>query len=85
MRLCLILRQGASPLRPPAPFPSTLIVGEGRELSRVRKPRQKRAPLTILFPLQGALLMRERGPLVAVACAASRWSAPKRANVSGST
>jgi hypothetical protein len=39
----VILRQGASPLRPPAPFPSDLIVGAGRDLSRVRKPRQKPA------------------------------------------
>ena len=34
---------GDSPLRPPAPFPSDLIVGAGRDLSRVRKPRQKTA------------------------------------------
>jgi len=46
MRRCLKLRQGASPLRPPAPFPSTSMVwGEGN-LSRVRKPRQSSAPLT---------------------------------------
>jgi hypothetical protein len=45
MRRCLILRQGQAP-ETPAPFPWGLILQNGRNLSRVRKPRQKRAPLT---------------------------------------
>ena len=36
MRRCLILRQGASPLRPPAPFPWFWIVRSEADLSRVR-------------------------------------------------
>jgi hypothetical protein len=49
MRRCLILRQGTSPLRPPAPFPSESMFQNGRNLSRVRKPRKNRAPLTDSF------------------------------------
>ena len=45
MRRCLILLQGASPLRPPAPFPSSTRFRNGGNLSRVRKPRNS-APLT---------------------------------------
>src|SRR5580692_5970367 len=44
MRRCLILRQGASPLRPLAPFPRCWMIPNGENLSRVRKPRKKRAP-----------------------------------------
>ena len=46
MRRCLKLRQRVNPLRPPAPFPCDLIMPNGGNLSRVRKPRTKRAPLT---------------------------------------
>jgi hypothetical protein len=63
MRRCLKLRQGASPLRPPAPFPSNLIIGGGEDLSRVRKPRKKRAPLTNPLPHEQRANKRERGPL----------------------
>jgi hypothetical protein len=49
MRRCLILRQGTSPLRPPAPFPSESMFQNGKNLSRVRKPRKNRAPLTDSF------------------------------------
>jgi len=63
MRRCLKLRQGADPLRPPAPFPSNLIIGGGEELSRVRKPRKKRAPLTTPLPHEQRANKRERGPL----------------------
>src|SRR5450631_4009553 len=45
-RRCLKLRQGASPLRPLAPFPWALIFQNGGNLSRVRKPRRNGAPLT---------------------------------------
>jgi hypothetical protein len=67
MRRCLILRQGASPLRPPAPFPSGPMFQNGRNLSRVRKPRKQRAPLTDSFRSEDSTGMRERGPVNAVA------------------
>jgi hypothetical protein len=63
MRRCLILRQGEkAPLKPPAPFPSGSIFQNGRNLSRVRKPRKKRAPLTDSFRSEDPAEMRERGP-----------------------
>ena len=62
MRRCLILRQGARPLRPPAPFPSESMFQNGRNLSRVRKPRINRAPLTDSFHSEDLTGMRERGP-----------------------
>jgi len=65
LRRCLKLRQGASPLRPPAPFPSGSRFQNGRNLSRVRKPRKKRAPLTDSFRSEDSTEMRERGPLEA--------------------
>ena len=37
---------GGQPPETPAPFPWDWIVGNARDLSRVRQPRQKRAPLT---------------------------------------
>ena len=45
MRRCLILRQGASPLRPPAPFPSSSILWKRVNPSRVRFAGQKPAAL----------------------------------------
>jgi len=62
MRRCLILRQGGNPLRPPAPFPSGSMFQNGRNLSRVRKARKKRAPLTDSFRSEDSAGMRERGP-----------------------
>ena len=62
MRRRLILRQGASPLRPPAPFPSDYMFRNGRNLSRVRKPRNNGAPLTNPLRSEDATEMRERGP-----------------------
>ena len=74
MRRCLILRQGTSPLKPPAPFPSGSMFQNGRNLSRVRKPRTNRAPLTDFFRSESATGMRERGPLGGPPCVpASRW------------
>jgi hypothetical protein len=61
MRRCLILRQGARPLRPPAPFPSPSIFQNGGKLSRVRKPRKNRAPLTASLRSEDLPKMRERG------------------------
>ena len=49
MRRCLILRQGDEPPETPAPFPSGSMFQNGRNLSRVRKPRKNRAPLTDSF------------------------------------
>jgi hypothetical protein len=63
MRLCLILRQGASPLRPPAPFPSGSRFQNGGDLSRVRKPRNNGAPLTAPLRSEDIAEMRERGLL----------------------
>src|SRR4030095_8117848 len=60
MRRCLILRQGTSPLRPPAPFPSGSMFQNGKNLSRVRKPRKNRA-LDRFLPFRRATGMRERG------------------------
>ena len=62
MRRCLILRQGASPLRPPAPFPSGPMFQNGGNLSRVRKPRKTGAPLTDSLRSKDSTEMRERGP-----------------------
>ena len=76
MRRCLILRQGASPLRPPAPFPSATILQKEGNLSRVRKPRKNGAPLTDSLPSEDFPQMRERGPLHRWQYTASRWSAP---------
>lgn len=63
MRRCLKLRQGVTPLRPPAPFPCDLIIPNGGNLSRVRKPRTKRAPLTDSLRSGTPTDTRERGPL----------------------
>ena len=63
MRRCLILRQGASPLRSPAPFPSALIVRKQGPLSRVRYAGKNRPPLTEgLASEHNIPVMRERGP-----------------------
>uniref|UniRef100_Q01RW2 Uncharacterized protein n=1 Tax=Solibacter usitatus (strain Ellin6076) TaxID=234267 RepID=Q01RW2_SOLUE len=62
MRRCLKLRQGASPLRPPAPFPSGTRFQNGGNRSRVRKPRNPGAPLTDPHRSEERAEMRERGP-----------------------
>jgi hypothetical protein len=62
MRRCLKLRQGASPLRPPAPFPSGTRFQNGGNPSRVRKPRNTGAPLTDSHRSEARAEMRERGP-----------------------
>jgi len=78
MRRCLILRQGASPLRPPAPFPLASRFQKGGNLSRVRKPRKNGAPLTDSLPSEETPEIRERGPLrKREHRTASRWSAPR--------
>ena len=63
MRRCLNLRQGASPLRPPAPFPSGSRFQNGGDQSRVRKPRKYGAPLTDPLRSEDIAEMRERGLL----------------------
>ena len=78
MRRCLILRQGASPLRPPAPFPFRLIMGKAENLSRVRKPRKRRAPLTDSLPSQEVYWDKGKGAFGKQGQhTASRWSASK--------
>jgi hypothetical protein len=62
MRRCLILRQGASPLRPRPPFPRHPCCRTGGDLSRVRKPRKNGAPLTDGLRSEEFTEMRERGP-----------------------
>jgi hypothetical protein len=62
MRRCLKLRQGASPLRPPAPFPSGTRFQNGGSPSRVRRPRNTSAPLTDSHRSEESTEMRERGP-----------------------
>ena len=70
LRRCLKLRQGASPLRPRPPFPEQLILQNGVNRSRVRKPRRSGAPLTDRFRSEtktwdkgkGALWTRAQAP-----------------------
>ena len=62
MRRCLILRQGASPLRPQAPFPSGTRLQNGGNPSRVRQPRNLSAPLTDSHRSEESAEMRERRP-----------------------
>ena len=56
-------RQGASPLRPRPPFPGICIVRSASDLSRVRKPRKNRAPLTNRRRSEDFPMKRKRGPL----------------------
>jgi hypothetical protein len=67
MRRCLKLRQGASPLRPPAPFPSDWIIRKGGNLSRVRCAGQKQAALDRLPPFRRNCLTRGKGGISAAA------------------
>jgi hypothetical protein len=78
MRRCLKLRQGASPLRPPAPFPSGSSLQNGGNLSRVRKPRKTGAPLTDRLRSEEATEMRERGPLASEAAFCLPLVGPRR-------
>ena len=61
MRRCLKLRQGASPLRPRAPFPWAPMIQNGGNRSRVRKPRNSSVPLTDRHRSEDFPEMRERG------------------------
>jgi len=67
MRRCLKLRQGASPLRPPAPFPLHWIIRKGGVLSRVRCAGQMRAALDRTPPFRTNCLTRGKGGLSAAA------------------
>jgi len=53
---------GGKPPETPAPFPWTLIVQNGVNPSRVRKPRRNGAPLTDRLRSEERAGMRERGP-----------------------
>ena len=81
MRRCLMLRQGASPLRPPAPFPSESRFQNGGNLSRVRKPRNNGAPLTDSLRSEGTTEMRERGPLAKRAVCRVVWGTARYARM----
>ena len=78
MRRCLKLRQGASPLRPPAPFPSGSRFQNGRHQERVRKPRKSGAPLTDARHSEDWTGMRERGQLKADVCSRLPLVGPER-------
>jgi hypothetical protein len=86
MRRCLILRQGAkAPLRPPAPFPSDVILRKGGSLSRVRYAGQIQAALDRPPPFRTNHARQEgKGALgVGRLSCASRWSAVNRRNFRG--
>jgi len=70
---------GGKPPETPGPFPSDLIVGAARDPSRVRKPRQKRAPLTDPSRPGTRSIDEGKGRVVGrpVGCPASRRPAPK--------
>jgi hypothetical protein len=53
---------GGKPPETPAPFPWALILQNGGNLSRVRKPRKIGAPLTDPLRSEDVAEMRERGP-----------------------
>jgi hypothetical protein len=74
---------GGKPPETPAPFPSESIFQIGRNQSRVRKPRQKRAPLTDSFRSENSTRVRERGPSGRRPLFASRWSARGMSNGRG--
>ena len=61
LRLCLKLRQGASPLKPPPPLPCNRGFQNGWNLSRVRRPRKNRAPLTDPIRSEKPTNARQRG------------------------
>src|SRR5438874_11206329 len=81
MRRSLILRQGASPLRPQAPFPWSFIFRKGGNLSRVRKPRRRRRRALDKFPpFRRDLRDKGKGAIRDRLWFASRWSALKGRN-----
>jgi len=80
MRRCLILRQGACPLRPPAPFPWSFIFRKGGNWSRVRKPRRRRRALDKFPPFRRDLRDKGKGAIRDRLWFASRWSALKGSN-----
>jgi hypothetical protein len=69
---------GGKPPETPGPFPSDLIVGSERDPSRVRQPRQKRAPLTDPSRPGTRSMDQGKGPVVGrPGWPAYRRSAPK--------
>jgi hypothetical protein len=63
MRRCLILRQGASPLRPPAPFPWSIDCTRVSKSVKGSLRRHKTPPLTDSLTRQRDLLTRGKGGL----------------------
>jgi hypothetical protein len=70
MRRCLILRQGASPLRPRPPFPSAVFYGsQGIRQGFASRAQIRGAPLTDYLASERVFAeIRERGPLDYGAC-----------------
>jgi hypothetical protein len=69
MRRCLILRQGAGPLRPRPPFPSTGFFGsEGIGQGFASRAQKTGAPLTDSLTSERVTGIRERGPLQSGLC-----------------
>ena len=68
---------GNRPSEAPAPFPSAFIFQNGGNLSRVRKPRKKRAPLTDSLRSEDLPVGEGKGASGQGAYTASRWSAPR--------
>ena len=63
MRRCLILRQGASPLRPPAPFPWDFDCTDGKKSVKGTLRRQRAAALDRFLPIRRASGNEGKGAL----------------------
>jgi hypothetical protein len=75
MRRCLTLRQGARPLRPPAPFPWSIDCTQASESVKGSLPRHKPPPLTASLPCEETRLGRGKGAFGKRQHPASPWSA----------
>ena len=76
MRRRLKLRQGASPLRPPAPFPSGVDCRQGSESVKGSLRRHLSPPLTDSLPCRPINNYEGKGATGRPPILASRWSAP---------
>src|SRR5271157_1563627 len=78
MRRCLILCQGASPLRPPAPFPALPLLGREGSCQGSASPAKTRPPLTASLPSEENTFQRSgKGAYGNDPTRASSWSAVK--------
>jgi hypothetical protein len=69
---------GGKPPETPAPFPWALILQNGVNRSRVRKPRRSGAPLTDRLRSEQQAEMRERGPVDRAKHALPQWGGTAR-------